>query len=90
MINIEIESPFNKTDTEELNTLLNSATFRTIQGMSEQIPKDDKQLKAESIMTLCDFADSGALVFPNDLVKNAFFTLLAMALDDEIKSGGEL
>ncbi len=75
-----------KYDIPNIESLSDSATFRAILSMS--IPNDE-QLKSQLIINLCEFMDSGALLFPNDTVKRAFLTLLAMALHDELNIGGE-
>jgi len=76
----------NHSDLASIENLFNSATFSTIIGMS--IPKDE-QAKSESIITLCEFVDCGALVFTDGAEKKAFFTLLAIALHEELNVGGE-
>jgi len=76
----------NHSDLANIEDLSNSATFRAILNMN--IPKDD-QAKSQSIITLCEFTDRGALVFTNDTEKNAFFTLLAIALHEELNIEGE-
>jgi len=76
----------NHSDLASIENLSNSATCRTILNMN--ISKDE-QAKSKSIVTLCEFADRGALVFTNSTEKNAFFTLLAIALHEELNVGGE-
>mgnify|MGYP000426773526 CR=1 FL=1 len=73
-------------DFDEINALINSESFATIQGITPQINQSE-QAKEAAIIQLCLAKDNGAIRFYDDSAEGAFYVLLGLVFDDMTKEG---